>query len=212
MRMKTEINIKPPLRKKIYEALKSEILSNELKAGQIISEESLAKRYGASRTPVREVLSTLGKEGLVQYYPRRGYQVTEFRLDDVLEVFHIRMMLEPEAAYLAASRATSQDVKRLESLAREIASSREHGKVNLRLHRYIAELTGNKLLAELVEQLNEKIWLFGRDYLAFLNPGDSELTHFKIIKALKQRNAEKARDAMREHLEYTQRRISRRIL
>lgn len=200
-----------PLRQQIYEALKNEILSGALTPGQVISEEALAERYGTSRTPVREVLTTLRRDGLMQYYPHRGYHVTVFKLDDLLDIFQVRMMIEPEAAYLAAGRVMPQDIEHLEALAHENASSNQPGEVNLRLHRYIAELSGNRLLADLVEQINEKIWLLGRGYLAPLNPQEPDLAHFKIIEALGRQDPTGARSAMREHLEQTQQRLSRRI-
>ncbi|HBY96307.1 MAG TPA: hypothetical protein DEP84_20525 [Chloroflexi bacterium] len=201
-----------PLRQQIHEVLKYEILTGSLKAGQVIGEEALADRYGSSRTPVREVLRSLEQEGLVQYYPHRGYHVAEFKLDDVLDVFQVRMMLEPEAASLAATWATPEDMERLEELARENVSSTEAGEASLRFHRSIAELTGNRLLAGLVEQLNERIWLFGRAYLAPVNPQEDDLGHFKIIEALRQGDPEGARDAMREHLEHIRQRLSRRLV
>jgi len=201
-----------PLRQQVYDALKTDILNGTLSAGQILSEEALAERYGASRTPVREVLTTLGRDGLVQYFPRRGYQVTQFSMDDVIDVFQVRMMLEPEAAYLAAKRMTPEDVAELETLARDIAASSVPAESNLRLHHTIALFSGNRLLAELVQQVNEKIWVFGKAYLAPLDPRKSDLSHFGIIEALRTGDGEAARTAMRGHLEHTQQRLGRRVL
>ncbi len=198
-----------PLRQQIYEALKGEILSGALRAGQTLLEEELATRYGTSRTPVREVLTTLSHENLIRQFPRRGYQVIEFRLDDVLDVFQVRMLLEPEAAYRAAGRSTPEELDRLEAIAREMVNAERPGQANVFFHRGVAALSGNRLLADLVEQLNEKIWLFGKTYLGPLDPVASDQAHFALIAALRCADAESARAVMQEHLRQTESRVRR---
>jgi DNA-binding GntR family transcriptional regulator len=192
------------LRQQIYETLRGEILSGKLPAGQVLSEEHLAERYGASRTPIREVLTALSREHFVQRYARRGYQVVEFKLDDALDVLQARMLLEPEVAGLAAAHATEADADRLEQMARQMASAKRPGEENIRFHRAVAELSGNRLLAAMVEQLNERIWLFGRAYLTPLDPAESDRAHLALVEALRQRDAARARRVMQAHLRYTQ--------
>lgn len=198
-----------PLRQQIYEALKGEILSGALRAGQTLNEEELATRYGASRTPVREVLTTLNHENLIRHFPRRGYQVIEFRLDDVLDVFQVRMLLEPEAAYLAAGRSNPEELDRLEAIAHEMVNVERPGQANVFFHRGVAALSGNRLLADLVEQLNEKIWLFGKAYLSPVDVTESYRAHLDLLAALRGRDGEVARSVMQEHLMQTQKRLRR---
>src|SRR5918997_618134 len=104
------------LTKRTYEALKQDVLTCALRPGAQIFEAELATRYGTSKTPVREALSTLVQEGLVQVLPRRGYLVAPITLRDVQEVFQLRLLLETAAAELAAEHITEEALRQLNAL------------------------------------------------------------------------------------------------
>lgn len=78
--------------------------------GDILVEARLAEEYGVSKTPIREALALLSQEGLVEVLPRLGYRVTGISLHDVHEVYHLRLLLEMEAAALAARRASQEEI------------------------------------------------------------------------------------------------------
>lgn len=87
----------------VYAALRAGIVSLQFKPGSMIQEESLARQLGVSRTPIREALRRLAQEGLVQTVPKKGTIVAGISLNDIREVFQIRLALEPLATRLAAS-------------------------------------------------------------------------------------------------------------
>ncbi|MEJ8279965.1 GntR family transcriptional regulator [Pseudonocardia spirodelae] len=100
--------------------LREEILSGALAAGARLGEVELADRLGVSRTPVREALSRLAAEGLVELHPHRGARVSRFTEADLDDIFDVRRALEPRATERAAARATATDLDELDDLARRM--------------------------------------------------------------------------------------------
>jgi DNA-binding GntR family transcriptional regulator len=100
--------------------LRQAILDGELAAGARLGEADLAARLGVSRTPVREALSRLAAEGLVDLSPNRGARVASFSAEELEGIFAVRLALEPLAAARAAERAAAADVTRLQRLADEM--------------------------------------------------------------------------------------------
>lgn len=98
-------------------ALRELILRGDLAAGARLGEVELASRLGVSRTPVREALTRLAAEGLVELVPNRGARVSRWTAAEVAEVFDLRVALEPRLTELAATRATATDIAALDGLA-----------------------------------------------------------------------------------------------
>jgi len=94
----------------VYDALRERIIFSEIPAGEILAEGRLAEEHGVSKTPVREALALLSQQGLIEVLPRVGYRVTNISVEDVHDVFRLRMLLESDAAALAAKRAPQDDV------------------------------------------------------------------------------------------------------
>lgn len=99
--------------KVLYQQVRDKIVSGEIKPGAILTEAGLSDEYGVSKAPVREALVLLGHEGLVESMPRIGHVVATFTVQDVLETFHLRSILEAEAAGLAAERITEEAIAAL---------------------------------------------------------------------------------------------------
>ena len=85
------------------------IIVGEIAPGEVLTELDLANQFGTSRTPVREACIHLLKEGLLRTAPRRGYIVTELSLDDIRELYQLRLMLELPAAEFAAEAVLGKD-------------------------------------------------------------------------------------------------------
>src|SRR5437870_13123370 len=96
------------------------IVSLELRPGAVIDERRLMERLGIGRTPVREALRRLAQERLVEVYPRRGMFVTGVDVRELARLSEVRAVLEPEAARLAAERATEADREELAGLLLEL--------------------------------------------------------------------------------------------
>jgi DNA-binding GntR family transcriptional regulator len=96
------------------------ILRGDLAAGSRLGEAELADRLGVSRTPVREALTRLAAEGLVEIVPNRGARVSSWTVAELEEVFDLRSVLEPRLTALAVPHATAEDIDELEALAEEM--------------------------------------------------------------------------------------------
>ena len=94
-----------PLREIVYEELKRQILVGEIAPGTRMMEVELAEEMGVSRTPIREAIRKLEKEGLVTIEPRRGAYASEISVKDMVDVLEVRQDLEGMAAALAAERS-----------------------------------------------------------------------------------------------------------
>jgi DNA-binding GntR family transcriptional regulator len=100
--------------------LREAILDGDLEAGAHLGEVEIAERLGLSRTPVREALTRLAAEGLVELEAHRGARVTRFSAEDLDGIFAVRLALEPQATARAAEHVTPADLEALDDLARRM--------------------------------------------------------------------------------------------
>jgi DNA-binding GntR family transcriptional regulator len=119
------------------EGLRQAIVTGELRPGQRVAQEEVAERLGVSIAPVREALRVLEQEGQVTYLPRRGYFVTELRIDDLEEIYELRRILEDRAARHALPAIDAHDIERIRLAAKDCADAAEVGDV-------AAELQANR--------------------------------------------------------------------
>lgn len=193
-----------------YEALRRDIINCFLRPGAQMNEQSLSLRLGMSKTPVREALGRLILDGLVEGFPRRGYRVTPVSVKDVTDLFTIRKALEGGAAELAAERMTDADLERLEQIAGvryilgEKATIDGFIKANNEFHGAIARgAQVPRLHTLIVGYLEESTRLFHMGAtVRDVNPETVE-DHDRILHALRQRDANAARNAMIQHSENT---------
>ena len=197
----------------LYQQVREKIVSGEVTPGAILTEAALADEYGVSKAPAREALVLLGHEGFVEPMPRIGHVVASFTVQDVLETFHLRSILEAEAAGLAAERITEEGIAALvENNNEESAlSERAHKgdfyerayKLNIEFHQLIARASGSRRLADLIMRLMEDM----RRMLAFDRRLVTPRQHMEIVEALKQRDRVMAEQAMKRHMEQTKSRL-----
>jgi DNA-binding GntR family transcriptional regulator len=198
----------------MYQQIREKIVYGELKPGAILTEAGLANEYGVSKAPVREALVLLGHEGLVEPMPRVGHVVASFTVQDVLETFHLRSVLEAEAAGLAAERITGDRISALLQIVDEefalAEKAREGGfderafderayGLNTEFHQLIARASGNGRLADLIRQLIEDM----QRMLAFDPRLVTPRQHMEIVETLKQGDRARAEQAMKRHMEET---------
>ena len=193
--------------------MRERIVSGEIKPGAILTEAGLADEHGVSKAPVREALVLLGHEGFVESMPRTGHVVASFTVQDVLETFHLRSILEAEAAGLAAEWITEEGIAALlKNSDEEFAlSERVHEdgfyerayELNVEFHQRIARASGNRRLADLIRRLMDDM----RRMLAFDPRSVTPRQHMEIIEALKNRDRAKAEQAMKRHMEKTKSRL-----
>lgn len=140
-------------------ALRDDIRTGRLGAGEKVVQESLAERYGVSRVPLREALATLEAEGLVDYHANRGYFVAELSIPDLLEVYRMRELLEAEAIRLAVPRLSDADIDGIAAILDELdgAAARQDiptmTDANRRFHFAIFDSAGMPRLSRFLRQL-----------------------------------------------------------
>jgi DNA-binding GntR family transcriptional regulator len=208
---------KPTKKTLVYEQLKNAIISGEIKPGEILNEAVLAEKYKMGKTPTREALLLLANENFLDSMPRVGYVVTRLTVQDMLEIFSLRILLEVEAIGIAAEKITedclaklsanSQEEKALARQQADVTVLEKGHKLNREFHLIIAEAAGNHRLARLIRGLIDDL----ERALSF-DPYIADPTqHVEIIRHLKNRDKVKAQDAMRRHIEETRNRILNRV-
>lgn len=195
-----------------YKLIRQSIITGELNPGDILNIADFSERLNLGITPVREALIVLESDGFVQSLARTGYVITTVSLQDVIETFFLRTLLEAEAIALAVERIGPMELAALEenrsreqqiALENEIQPRNIGYELNREFHLLIARASGNQRLARLVEQyMDEMERMLARDpYI--IDPQQ----HVDILDALKQKDKVLAREAMRKHIENTKARI-----
>jgi len=108
------------LSKRVYKSLKKSILNGELKPGQKLSQDWLAKQMKVSRMPVREAIERLRTEGLVESIPYKESRVVNFSHKDIEEIYSVRSLLEAYSARLSSSKIREKDLKELKKINKEM--------------------------------------------------------------------------------------------
>jgi DNA-binding GntR family transcriptional regulator len=156
----------PSLADQAYAAIRDLIVTLKMKPGALIDERRLIETLGIGRTPVREALRRLAQEQLVEVFPRRGMFVTGVDVRDLGRIFEVREALEPEAARLAAERATDEERDELAALADRIGKGDDLMRLDERIHRAVYQAAHNDLLAKTLGEyyvLALRIWMIALD-------------------------------------------------
>ncbi len=191
----------------VYENLKKRIINHSLKSGEPLNESVLTKELGISKTPIREALQQLEKEGFIENIPGKGSFVSRISIQDIREIFEIREILECEVVKRAAMKSDPDKIggirKKFETESNGDKNSRDQFKAGDRIHTFIFESFGNKRLLEYYKRLQEHII---RMRLYFFNQlhqersGQSFKEHLEIMDALIAQDPPRAEKAMRDHL------------
>jgi DNA-binding GntR family transcriptional regulator len=188
---------------KAYHAIRGLIVSLELAPGALIDERELIERLEIGRTPVREALRRLALEQLVEVYPRRGMFVTPVDARALARLSEVRAVLEPEAARLAAARATDADREELGLLLSELeGGGSELIDLDERIHRAVYRAAHNDLLQTTLEQyytLALRIWSIALDRAHELEEAVAE--HRALLEAIHDGDGDRAAATMRAHVE-----------
>ncbi len=196
-----------PTRERVLDKLREAILSGRFQPGQRLIERELVEQLGVSRTPIREALRKLELEGLVTTLPYKGPVVTRPSLKDARELYQVRAALEGQATALLATRATQEDLERLEAHLRAAEEAVRKGNLQVVLaannafHDELAHRCGNGLLESLINNLRNRIILLRVESLSLPGrPPRSVAEHREILDRVRAQDPEGARRSMEAHI------------
>lgn len=200
-----------------YEKILDYIITGKYKPGSILKEEELASILKISRTPIREALAKLEKEGII-VKNGKSYSVIPLSQSDIVQLYEIRIPLEAEAAKLAANRATDEEINKIIKILDDIKNTKENdplilANLNGDLHRAIAEASHNKYLVDILDNIRIKLKIVRVTLFTSFQRKDEELKeHEDIVIAIIDRDQDRAYNMMKRHEENVLNYVKRNIL
>lgn len=194
-----------PLAEQAYAALKRDIIRCRLRPGEPIIESWLASEHGMSKTPVREAINLLRREGLVVVVPRRGTFVKSVDVGDVHDTYRLRLLLEPDAAVLASQRASAEDLKHLDELSAattdEKADLTDINEANRVLHVGIAEAARVPLMTPMIRSLHEEVERFFNLQGLLSGSRYTSVNHGRLVDTIRSGDEERVRAVAAEGIQ-----------
>jgi len=195
------------LTERIYQQLKQDIFSFRLLPGDRFSENEIAERVAASRTPVREALTRLQREGFVEVSFRSGWQVKPFDFNQFEQLYDVRIVLELAAVKKLCEMEPApnlEDLKRIWLVKPEdrLEDGPSVCALDERFHEQLVEATGNKEMARIHHDITERLRIVRR--IDFTQRNRIEATydeHAKIIRTIMERRAEEVKSYLKTHIE-----------
>ena len=206
------------LRERIYEEIVRMIVSGELPSGTALDEKVLTEKLQVSRTPFREALGTLAKEGLIEIRPYRGFFVRSFSRQETEDLYELRKVLECFAVELAVPQMSDRHIAGFEKLLDEGVEALHRGDMDTygardrAFHETIAELSGNAALIETLSRLALQIQVgrtIANESKDFAERAARERD--EILAAFRKRDIGRARGLMHTHISDVQRAVMERF-
>ena len=216
------MNDRNTLSDQIYKTLREEIENLDIPPGEKISEYKLVKRFNVGRSPIKNALVKLEKEGIVEIIPQVGTIVSRISIKKIMDILEIRMILEPSAVRKAMDNLTTGDLKKMEDRLDRIEKCREDEEKRLKAL-YLADTTIHQIIWKRCE--NDEIFRIISNYSLEINriqrstykdvenyiegflPGSEELK--AMYNALKSKNSDEAAEMMRRHIVHIQKVVSK---
>jgi len=203
------IDASPSFKNQAYAALKTMIVAMDIYRGRDeirLDERKLAADFGVSRTPVREALAQLEREGFVRSVPRRGIYVARKTKREVIEMITAWAALESMAARLATENASDDEIAALKRMFATFeggvaqAKLDEYSEVNIEFHQAIIRMSHNRVLIDMAENLFTHMRMIRRKTIGEMDRADKSIhDHMNIIEALEARDTLRAEDLTRSH-------------
>ena len=196
-----------PVTSDIYAELRTAILRGEYAPRQRLIETELTERYATSRFVLRNALTRLETEGLVELQPNRGARVREISVQEAIEITEIRRAIEGLVAARAAERITDEQIAQLRELGESMQAAvratdmLRYSELNAQLHGTVRSIARHQSATRIIEQLNGQ--MVRHQFRLSLVPGRPTVSlpeHLAIIEALSARDSAAAERAMRAHL------------
>ena len=207
------IEAQPVLKDKVYDALREAISEMDIYGGEEpprLDERMLAEELGVSRTPIREAIMCLEREGLVVSYPRRGAYVLRKTKQEILEIIAVWAALEGMAARMAADNASDEQIAEMRTMFATFDDSKEarahideYSQKNIEFHQRLMQLSKCGLLIDIADNLFIHMRAIRRKTIGERDrAAESIIDHMRIIEAIESRDATKSERLVREHAMY----------
>ncbi len=201
-------NRRNSIKTKAYEDLRYRIITQELPPGELLREKELMERYGIGRTPLREVIQELQRQGLVRKVPRSGTWVAPLDLNFVKQIAEVRQPLEKLAGELATERISENQLRELTDILQKAEANLPDEDTDLQLliqyesrfHHIIYAATGNQKLEELLlefQSISSRLWhnlFFTREHLR-----EMLADHQAILEKLKAGDGKGCGELLQQH-------------
>jgi DNA-binding GntR family transcriptional regulator len=196
-----------PLGHYVFENLKKAIVRGDFSPGNRLVESRIAEALGISRTPVREAIHKLEREGLIKKLPQGGFYVLNLTREEIEETFGIRSVLESYAAHQAALKHDKHELGPLEGKIEEFQYFLNHGemeallKINTEFHNLLYAMSRSPKLIKMINDLQDQIYRFRRIILRIeIMARTSNEDHRQMLSAMKRRDADKVETLVRQHI------------
>lgn len=198
----------------LTERIRENILSGVYPVNTLLRQETLAEEFGVSRMPVRETLRNLETEGLVVLQAGRGALVPELSIDEVNEIFHLRLLLEVETLKAAIPNATESSLKNSEALAIQLDAAYDSndigawGELNARFHMSLYAPSAMKATLAIIQRLNYQIDRYVRLQLVLdqdMRKASNE--HKDLCQLCRSGDVERAASLLSLHIDITRNRL-----
>lgn len=185
------------LSEKVHKSIRNDIIEGKLTGKEFLSESEIAAKYGVSKGPVKEAMHNLCQEGYLISYPRKGYMVNSYSMEDYKQVKQVRLWMEQLCVKLAIENATDEEILSLrETISVESQGMNPYKTYNTLFHMKLAEITGNKYIGPILHNL---VGIASREMIVKV-PNANEM-HEKIIQSLLERDIKKAQKYIKLDIE-----------
>jgi DNA-binding GntR family transcriptional regulator len=197
------------LRGQLVGKILTSIFSGEVHGGERLIEEELAAKLGVSRTPIREALGELAAIGVIRLTPNRGAVVQPFGPPQLIEIYHVRKILEVEATRMAGKNIDPASLREVREETLQLAEKKDRGSqwsenalaLDARFHELISRSSGSERLAQEIERYRELVFAVGDAVGNKLHAHDhNQQEHLAIIDHLLAYRPEEAAAAMGKHI------------
>jgi len=191
----------------IYNELKDQIIHLKYDFGQRLPDTEISVQFGVSRTPVREALSKLERDGFIKKTPNVGYFINRISIQDIKELYFVRSIIELEGVKLALKNMHKEKII---SLGKIVLNSRklleakniaEYAKASWQMHKTFVSYGGNNLLSEMLNDMSEKLLMAAN--IGFREPDrlfKSQSEHETIIEYLKKNDSKELIKFLKKHI------------
>lgn len=200
----------------VYEALYTEIIHCTLAPGEVLDAAAIARRYDVSKTPVRDAMQRLAREGLVNVLPRSGYRVAPITFQAVHEILDLRAAIAPHAARKAAELATPEEIAGLREILKayeQPLDGRSMPALARRFHLAVARCSRNQRLVRLSEGIFDELDRLLRFAVDFsVQSGTYSGEHHELVDAIETRNGDRAALIEAEHIGHIRKFLIERLI